>query len=86
MEPVDFDMADALGDIVREGLVHEIGGSDMIQAVPLPAAVAAMSIRNYPETAAEAAAAPHAYPPIYAGGCTQYPDIGFRGSGAGGAG
>lgn len=84
---VDFDMTDALGDILREGLVHEIGGGDMMQAVPLPAAIEAMSIRNYPEQAAEqSTGAPRACPPFDAVGDTQCPDIGFRASRVGGDG
>lgn len=49
MEPVDFDMADALGDIVREGLAFVDVGEGALQAVPLPDAVETMSIRNYQE-------------------------------------
>lgn len=46
-------MADALGDVVKAGIVREVGDGDMLQAVPLSEAVDLMSIRNYPEESVE---------------------------------
>eukprot|EP00892_Ulva_mutabilis_P001913 jgi/Ulvmu1/11722/UM008_0133.1 len=57
MAAIDFDMEDALGDVVDEGLVQAVGDGDMLRAVPLREAVDVMSIRNYPEAAADDRAA-----------------------------
>lgn len=53
MAAIDFDMADALGDLIRVGLVREIGTGEVLEVVPVQDAIAIMSIRNYPEEAAE---------------------------------
>eukprot|EP00892_Ulva_mutabilis_P001914 jgi/Ulvmu1/11723/UM008_0136.1 len=53
MAAIDFDMADALGDLIRVGLVREVGDGECLEVVPIREAVDIMSIRNYPEEAAE---------------------------------
>eukprot|EP00892_Ulva_mutabilis_P001912 jgi/Ulvmu1/11721/UM008_0132.1 len=57
MAAIDFDMADALRDVLDTGLVEPVGDGSELRAVPLHEAVDVMSIRNYPEAAADERAA-----------------------------
>lgn len=50
---VDFDMSAALAELVRMKIVTQNEAQGTICAVPIETAVNALSIRNYPEDAAE---------------------------------